>query len=1512
MNKLYQMKKFASIIPALLVMLWAHQPIKAQQLIACDTNTVVGQNLIVNGGFEDGDQDFFTSLDPFQNFNETPGTYLVGSNPNTTFNQAFAGNTHSGSSMLMIDATSDDPTQTIVWSQTVPIEPETNYYFSTFIMNLCGNCNAENDPQLIFRVNGEILEDTIQGPPDGLIWDHFESVWFSGVNPPESVEISIENIVVGGGGDNGGNDFALDDISFTPGCAFADEGETPNLGADTSLCGTNGSIVLDPSLIGGTNVYDILWSTDDTTETITITEPGTYAVCVRTNGSCPRSDIIRVTDNFTIDIGGDTAVCNRITDTLIANHFGPQVTYQWYYNGLLLSDATDSVYIPTQTGTYSVHVYDSVAGCGLVIDEMTLSKGTIDVDLGGPFELCNPSFATLIADYVGTRYQWFHDGVRLSDENDQTLIVNQVGTYTVIVSDSICDDATATAEVTSSTFSGVNGLICPDSVPSTTLTLINATNPVGNYIWYTEPEGGDSIHAGTSFTTPNLTGTTTYYVEDITEFQTQVGPTEILGNCAINGSDPTYWTEFTVHNSLRIDSVLVFPVRIQQGQNDQVAFTVTNLDDNSTVTVTSTVTGPRQDQPSANPQYIPIDLDLEPGRYRVTNVGSNVELGRDDNCGGTFDDTYSDPEGIITIDNWFQKDSDTWHFFKDWHITSTSACDRIPVTAYVDPILCGVCQIPDSVIVVLNGDSTICDGDSVQLTVDIFPNDFEFVITWYQNGQLMTDVVGDTALWVTEPGEYHVTIANPDHPDVCFGESSNTVPVNFLFPPYGDVDIDLGDIDLCPDEPITATAIGDGNGDIQTYDWYVNGDFVGDVNPHTQVFNEGDTLRVDVLITGLNCVDTSYASDSVIIDLNEPPYGTASLTGLTSVCPVDTNLYTATGTPGANITGYSWYLNDVLIPDSNNSTINLSIPDDSELKVVIHFEGLVCVDTDSVADSITINTVEVIDPVVDLNLNSDSAFICELDLPAIYTASSTTGGTLLYSWYLNGVLVPGEDSTVYSPDPVSDGDIITVAMTTTLECVSSDTAFATDTLEIRPTHVIDLVISPDKDPICAGEDVTYTASYNGEGTLSWFLNGNAVGNGEDTYTVTGMTETDVISATFVSDESCPDTDIDETSAQVTINELSVTASPINDGVFCETKVNGYFVSDSTNGGSNPTFQWFVNNVLVDPVPAPDHTFTSDDLAVDDTVIVVMISDNPACIDSARDTVVVPDLQTPMDVSLAISDTTICTDEGAANPDILYTASFAPENLDYTFTWTVDGEELDGDSSSIYLSVDNHTISVTMVTDEFCVTDNSITRNATAAVHNNPTAVIDIDYDNLDYLEGEGSYVEYDDDSVVFNGITKGLNVPFDGNQSVGASTYLWSSAEDMVLFDNEDSVYTFAPIEGEEQYIYLSVANDHCSDMDSLKLIINYTIRLFDGFSPNGDGINDVYEFDNKEYFPNLKLEIYNRWGSLLYTQEAGDPFWDGTNNGESLPMATYYYIFWVDKTNDKEKGEEGTITLIR
>ena len=67
-------------------------------------------------------------------------------------------------------------------------------------------------------------------------------------------------------------------------------------------------------------------------------------------------------------------------------------------------------------------------------------------------------------------------------------------------------------------------------------------------------------------------------------------------------------------------------------------------------------------------------------------------------------------------------------------------------------------------------------------------------------------------------------------------------------------------------------------------------------------------------------------------------------------------------------------------------------------------------------------------------------------------------------------------------------------------------------------------------------------------------------------------------------------------------------------------------------------------------------------------------------------------------------------------------------------------------------------------------------------------------------------------------------------------------------------------------------------------------------FTPNQDGYNDVWKVSNIEFFSNVKLKIFDKFGIQVFTAEDVLKFnWNGLYNGRLLPSGTYWYVMEID-----------------
>ncbi|HEY8658044.1 MAG TPA: gliding motility-associated C-terminal domain-containing protein [Hanamia sp.] len=161
------------------------------------------------------------------------------------------------------------------------------------------------------------------------------------------------------------------------------------------------------------------------------------------------------------------------------------------------------------------------------------------------------------------------------------------------------------------------------------------------------------------------------------------------------------------------------------------------------------------------------------------------------------------------------------------------------------------------------------------------------------------------------------------------------------------------------------------------------------------------------------------------------------------------------------------------------------------------------------------------------------------------------------------------------------------------------------------------------------------------------------------------------------------------------------------------------------------------------------------------------------------------------------------------------------------------------------------------------------------------------------------------DKIILAGDTATLNSFVSGT----AVNYYWSPSTFMSdshslnpnVFPSEEMVYTLNV-----------VSTVGCGTaMDDVKVSVYKDIFIPNAFTPNGDGINDVFSIIPLDNYKINKFFIYNRWGILIFKTEDAHMGWDGKLHGEPLPAGAY--VYYIEMQNNKRKvSKKGTVLLLR
>jgi gliding motility-associated-like protein len=140
-------------------------------------------------------------------------------------------------------------------------------------------------------------------------------------------------------------------------------------------------------------------------------------------------------------------------------------------------------------------------------------------------------------------------------------------------------------------------------------------------------------------------------------------------------------------------------------------------------------------------------------------------------------------------------------------------------------------------------------------------------------------------------------------------------------------------------------------------------------------------------------------------------------------------------------------------------------------------------------------------------------------------------------------------------------------------------------------------------------------------------------------------------------------------------------------------------------------------------------------------------------------------------------------------------------------------------------------------------------------------------------------------------------------------TYSWMP---VTGFDDPTSQSPFLTITAEQVYYVTGTTVNGCIESDSLRISTASNLVIYTGFTPNGDGVNDYWDIDNVAFYPNITIEVFNRWGAMIFSSKgySSENRWDGTYNGKDVPIGTYYYI--INLNDESGTIEKGPVTIVR
>jgi len=757
--------------------------------------------------------------------------------------------------------------------------------------------------------------------------------------------------------------------------------------------------------------------------------------------------------------------------------------------------------------------------------------------------------------------------------------------------------------------------------------------------------------------------------------------------------------------------------------------------------------------------------------------------------------------------------------------------------------------VHDLPVVDLGNDTIICEGS--KLVLDAGSVNTIYSIEW----TLPSTILNQQTLEVSTTDIYAIKVSSSD---ACYDEDTITLTVQT------NPVVDLGDgVDICNGESVTL----DAQNSTLSYLWSTN------ESTKTIEISDQDTYSVTVT-DALGCKGVDDFN-LVVHDLPVVDFGKD-----TTICQGGKLVLDA----GAVNTIYTieWTLPNTIL---NQQTLEVSTTDTYAVKVS---SSATCYDEDTISLAVQAN------PIVDLG---DQAEICVGETFEL----NAQNPTLLKLWSTN-------EST--NTIEVSDQNSYSVTVTDALGCKGVDDF----NLIVHDLPVVDF----GKDTtICeGGKLVLDVGAVNMIYTIEWTLpntilnqqtlevsttdtyavkvSSSATCYDEDTIAITLQANPVVdlgdqaeicVGETFELDAQNPTLlklwSTNESTNTIEVSDQNTYSVTVTDALGCKgvddfslivhdlPTINMSIPSDVCYNAGNVSLQVEPSSglfsgigVLFDQLDPKDVSLVADQ----GSYIYYHYIDENNC--SNRDSAMITLRMEPV-VNVLFSDTSICVGD-----HVLLSASF---DSSVDFEWFYNGSVIDNSNTT---SVQNSGIYTVTTNTAYCISEE---KEVNVTVLNPEVEVAVLPEETIQLGESAELII---------------INPSSD-------YSYIWSS--DLVSIGFGESIEV-SPTENTDYEVTATIG--HCQNSANATVVVIQPVIIPSMFTPNGDGLNDVWGITGLESYSYYELKVYNRWGDVVYDNYRDYQPWGGMIHGSDVPAAVYYYVLSLG-----ESGEtlfNGSVTILR
>ncbi len=1265
----------------------------------------------------------------------------------------------------------------------------------------------------------------------------------------------------------------------------------------------------------------------------TVNQPGTYSYTLtNTSNGCKTTGNVTVTQNTispTVSSNVSAALnCTLTSVNASASSTTTPVTYNWSGLGITSSTSISTISV-NQPGTYNYTVTNTSNGC-VTLGNVSVTQNTVAPTVTPTVSAVLNCILTSVNVSATTTttpvsYAWSGTGIT-AGSSSSSAAVNQPGTfnYTVTNTSNGCI-ATGSQNVTQNIATPLVSSTPSGSLNCTTTTVqaiaTTTTTPV-SYTWT-----GPSVTAGasTASATVNQPGTYNYTVTSNSNGCITSGSVAVTQNTVLPNANATTASVITcTNNTILLNSSPISGVTytwnapggssILSSINAATVsaqgagvYTVTVTDNSNNCLKTATVS------PVINTTTITPAIASTP---ELTCASTTVTLNGSPTSGVLYG--WSGP-GIIAPVNLANV---SVNLPGSYVLTATNTANGC-----VGTVTASVTQNTVTPTLTVSPTQTItCASPSVSISGASNPS--TCTPSW-------AGVCGSNTTFTTTAcatGTFVLTVTNPVNG--CSNTGSVVVVSSNGLPSV--VASNSGSI-TCSNTSVQVAATTTASP--VTYSWSGPG-IITSASSATTNINSGGTYT---------CVVTNTSNGCASIITSFVPTNTtavsASIAPAASITCISTT-QTLSASPTGSQYAYNW---------TGGSIISGSLTANPEVNLGGNYIVII---TNTITGCSGTNTVNVPQnntaPTITIN---PSSYTTTCANPTVVLTTNASSSSLTYSWTApsSGAL---DNLTIANPVASGSG-IFTVNVTNTVNGCS--TALSQATVQVIPDASIPTVTltsntasitCSNPTPSISVSTSTSVVSYNWSPTTGIVSGTQTTAN--PTFSLAGsysLVVTNTVNNCATSNSGNVVTVVSNTTEPVISLSSSVNSGVIN----CSS--TSVIVNPTVTPSSDLTYTWSPGTGLATSINQASATFTAAGiytLSVTNT-----LTGCASSIATPTSFTVISNTNTPTVTLVPIS--TNSTIGCGSNSTVTYSANATASGTLVTYSWSPGGgvsSSFTATTAGVYNVVVTDAVSNCSTITQFTVTGNTITpsliSNATgnfpcgsisttvtaSSTNTNVTyswsgpngAVITGSATSTPTIDMAGNYIVTVTDpatgctnsntiSIIQTSITalftadpisgiSPLSVNFT-NQSVGATSYSWNLGNGSTSsVTNPNTVYV-----SEGTYtIELSASSGSCSASYSTTIVVEDGLSLVipNVFTPNGDGINDVFSI-NAKGVKEITLSIFNRWGLKLYDFTGPKAAWDGIiSNGANASDGIYFFFLKATGYDDKVIEQNGTVNLFR